>query len=268
MSTAGKTVRFGRFLDGSSGRGLIVPLDHGLTMGPIAGLESVRRIAGWIQQPGINGVVVHKGLAERLADRGLLHGRGLMIHLNGMHGMAADADRKERLTSVRAAVRLGADAVSLQLNFDGTNDAHNLTQLGAVVDEAQSFGLPVLTMLYDKTPATDRNRALTRQRHLMRLCIELGSDALKVGLPATSRDVAEILADLAEDVRIFFAGGALTSDAALIELTRTARVFGAAGLCVGRNVFQRPAPSPLLGQLAAALHDRAPLVEVPHIGVH
>src|SRR4051812_33609443 len=113
-STMGaKQLRLHRFLNRASCRGIIVPIDHGLTMGPLEGLENVERIGQWLSSPGINGVVAHKGMAERLAARGYLDGVGLMVHLNGMHAMALEADRKELVTTVKAAVRLGADAVSI-----------------------------------------------------------------------------------------------------------------------------------------------------------
>jgi class I fructose-bisphosphate aldolase/fructose-bisphosphate aldolase/2-amino-3,7-dideoxy-D-threo-hept-6-ulosonate synthase len=252
---AAKRVRMGRFVRRASRRGLIVPLDHGLTLGPIAGLESVARIGRWIVSPDIDGVIVHKGLAERLAQRGFLDGLGLMIHLNGMPALAGTPDTKELVTSVRTAVRLGADAVSVQLNFDGTNDTHNLRLLGGVVDEALEYGLPVLTMLYDKKASVVPEGRLRRLRHLMRLTIELGTDALKIAAPERLADVPAILDSLRDDCPIFFAGGSLGSDAALLELAREATRFGGAGLCVGRNVFQREEPQPMLHQLAAILHE-------------
>src|SRR5690242_8453796 len=183
MSGIAKKIRWSRFVDRRCGRGIIVPIDHGLSIGPVEGLDSLTQVSRWIGHPGITGIIAHKGMVERLGSQSLLRGFGIMVHLNGMMSLAPTPDRKERLTSVEAALRLGADAVSVQLNFDGTNDAHNLTQLGAVVDEAQRHELPVLTMLYDKVPCDDQEHRVKRLRHLMRACVELGTDALKLAAP-------------------------------------------------------------------------------------
>lgn len=173
MEGVARKIRWARFLDRLSGRGILVPIDHGLTMGPIEGLGSLEEMARWLPHPAITGVIAHKGMVERLAGLGLLCGAGVMVHLNGMTSLAAWLDHKEPLTSVEAAARLGADAVSLQLNFDGANDAPNPTP-GAAADEAQRCGLPLLTMLYDKAPCADWAARLQRMRHLMRACVELG----------------------------------------------------------------------------------------------
>lgn len=257
MDGVGKSLRFSRFLERRSGRGILVPIDHGLTVGPLPGLERPEEIATWIGHPAITGVIAHKGLVERLAGRGLLRGVGVMVHLNGMTCLAPRPDQKERLTSMEAAVRLGADAVSLQLNFDGTNDAPNLVQLGAVVDEAASFGLPVLTMLYDKLSLDGTEARVRRLRHLARACVELGTDALKLAAPGTASELPEILRGLTPHTAVFFAGGAVRAEAEMVSLAAKIVAAGATGLCVGRNVFQRDNACSALDRLGEVIF-RAP----------
>ncbi|MCY0989616.1 aldolase [Nannocystis sp. ILAH1] len=249
MDGVAKKIRWSRFLEPRSGRGIIVPIDHGLTIGPIDGLDSMTRIARWIGHPGITGIVAHKGMVERLGSRNLLRRVGVMVQLNGMTSLAPEPDRKERLTSIETALRLGADAVSLQINFDGKNDAHNLTQLGAVVDEAQRLGLPVLTMLYDKVPCDGEEARARRLRHLMRACVELGTDALKLAAPTDIAQLPSLLDGIREHTSIFFAGGEVCSEGQLLELATQVVAYGAAGLCVGRNVFQRAAATDTLTRL-------------------
>ena len=249
---SGKKLRLNRFRYRDSNHGLIVPLDHGLTVGPLPGIQSVREISGWIGNPAICGVIVHKGMAERLAEARQLDGLGVMIHLNGMTSLAASPDTKNHLTTVESAVRLGADGVSFQINFDGTNDRHNLQCMGQVVDEASRFALPVLAMVYDKVQA-DEETAIGRLRHLIRAAIEMGCDAVKIAPPGNVTCLPRLLSGLAEDIPIFLAGGALGSMQELCQLTRVAIEAGAVGLCVGRNVFQRPDGAELLSALCAIL---------------
>lgn len=254
--TLGKKVRWSRFLYPASRAGLIVPVDHGLTVGPLPGLGSTAEMARWLGHSAITGLIAHKGIVERLAARDALRGLGVMVHVNGMSALAPTPDRKELLTSVEHAVRLGADGISLQINFDGREDAHNLQLLGRVVDEAQRYGLPVLTMLYDKLGAQEKPARLARLRHLLRIAIELGTDALKIAPPATLAEIPELLDGLADDAAIFFAGGARCEDEQTVALARAAVSAGGAGLCIGRNVFARRDPGELLSRLGAALGGR------------
>lgn len=250
----GKTFRKSRFYFPGTEQGVIVPIDHGLTLGPLQGIRSVRQLSPWISHPSITGVIVHKGMAERLIEAELIHGKGLMIHLNGMSSLSKDPDTKELLTSVETAISLGADAVSFQVNFTETNSDHNLKLMGKVVDDAYRFGLPVLAMVYDKVE-TPLPQAVERLRHLIRISTELGCDMVKI---APHSHLSEILADLSEDVDIFVAGGALSLDSQLRQLTSDVANHGGAGLCVGRNVFQRPNFDEVLtqmkGDLLYALH--------------
>lgn len=248
---SGKKIRLARFV-ARNRPSLIVPIDHGLTMGPLAGLGSSQEIARWLTSPVIDGVIAHKGMIERLAQRDLLGRAGVMMHLNGMSLLAPRPDVKERLTSMETAVRLGADGVSVQVNFDGCNDAGNLTLLGQVTDEAARFGLPVLAMVYDKVAAPDRATELGRMRHLMRIAIEMGIDALKIGAPSDLDALDQLLEGISHDMPVFFAGGASHPDDVL-ALARRVSARGVSGLCVGRSVFQHADPRGFLTQLSAAL---------------
>ena len=261
MASTGTQVRFNRFRYPNSRVGLIVPIDHGLTLGPIDGVGSVSDLEPWIGDPAITGIIAHKGMVERLAARGALGRAGVMLHLNGMSSIAAQPDRKEMLTTVKAALQHGADAVSVQVNFDGQNDAHNLGVLGSVVDEAHDYGLPILAMVYDKVAIADPAERMPRIRHLMRIAIELGCDALKLAPPPDLNDVPRMLRGM--DIPVFFAGGSLTSDPLLLELAQQAVLGGAAGLCLGRNIFQRTSPAQFMHELTnvmlAAEHTNAAL---------
>jgi len=244
MTEMARKRRWKRFLDPQSGKALVVPLDHGLTMGPIPGISRPEDVLRWLSAEVVTGVVLHKGFAERIG--GSL-GCGLVIHLNGSVSLDEQPDLKQLVTTVEAAVRLGADAVSVQTNFSAATASHNLRLIGRVVDEAHAWGLPVLNMVYDKTGAD--GRALERMRHFMRAAVELGVDALKVAAPAQLDDIPQLLDGVQNHTPVLFAGGTLADEGALIGLAEAVVRHGAGGICVGRNVFQRAAPAATLRRL-------------------
>jgi class I fructose-bisphosphate aldolase/fructose-bisphosphate aldolase/2-amino-3,7-dideoxy-D-threo-hept-6-ulosonate synthase len=250
VMSPGRTLRWSRFVDPCSRRSLIVPIDHGLTVGPVPGLTSVREIASWIRHPAINGVIAHKGMVARLAQAELLRDVGVMIHLNGSTSIGEEPDTKNLVTGIERAVRLGADGVSLQVNFRPDNHAHNLQLIGRVVDEADRFGLPTLAMIYPAGPQADcPAEALRLHRHYLRVGFELGVDAIKTAPPAHLEDIPALLDGIGEDVAVLFSGGALSGQESLTELAKAVATSNSAGLCVGRNVFQRRDPGPVLQHL-------------------
>ena len=89
MSDIGRTRRWRRFLHRDSGKALIVPIDHGLTLGPIAGLGHLEPIRRWLASGELTGVLMHKGMVERLADA---CSAGLIVHLNGAVKTGGGAD--------------------------------------------------------------------------------------------------------------------------------------------------------------------------------
>ena len=81
----GKQIRMERILDRKSGRTIIVPLDHGVSVGPIYGLTDMKQTIGNVVKGGANAVLIHKGLVERghrIVDKdGKEHGFKPGIHM-------------------------------------------------------------------------------------------------------------------------------------------------------------------------------------------
>jgi len=262
MTDIGRVRRWRRFLHPESGKALIVPIDHGLTLGPIAGLTHVEPIRRWLASGELTGVVMHKGMVERLADA---CSAGLIVHLNGAVKAGGDVQAlapplKVRLASAQAALALGADAVSVHLDMGGAASAHYLGLLAEVADEAHALGLPVLAMLYDATPGA-ASAAFVRQRHFMRAAVEAGADILKVQAPAELARIPELVAGLAP-TPVLFAGGEMRAEGDLFALAHAVAAHQGTGLCVGRNVFQRADPAAFLRELGRVLHQAAAIAAV------
>lgn len=256
MGYIGRKLRQRRMFFSNSSVGMIVPIDHGLTVGPIAGLHSMGEIGRWVGDDSISAIVVHKGILERLVAQNMLHSStGVILHLNGMSGMSKEADTKYMVSNVDAALRLGADAVSVQVNFTADNFGHNISLLGAVTDATHAAGLPLLTMLYDKMATVSRNEKLDRMHRLIRLATELGTDSVKIGFPESIDSLQELIAPHRDNVHIFFAGGEKMEESCLMDWTREAMQKGASGLCAGRNVFQHAEPQSILRQLSDCMRQ-------------
>jgi len=254
-----KRNRWSRVVHHQTGQGLIIPVDHGLTSGPISGMESSDSLVRCLSHPAVSAVVAHKGMLERLAMSGCLLGKGMILQMNGMMSLATQPNRKELLATVDTALRLGADALSVDLVFDSVNDAHNLALLGSVVDQAAPYGLPVLVMAkyFHAGGNTSSEVTIGGMRRVIRAAWELGADAVKIPRPDAIADIPVLLKGLSSDIDVFFAGGARSTDEETLELLSAGLAAGAKGLCVGRNVFQNPHPEHLLGALSARYAQHA-----------
>ena len=77
----GKMIRLERILNRETGRTVIVPMDHGVTVGPIDGLIDMKTTVDSVAMGGANAIVIHKGLVTTGHRR---RGRdvGLIVHLS------------------------------------------------------------------------------------------------------------------------------------------------------------------------------------------
>ncbi|MEM2205416.1 MAG: hypothetical protein QW603_04110, partial [Candidatus Hadarchaeales archaeon] len=82
MSLLGKRIRLERIIDRKTKRTVIVPMDHGLSMGPLQGLENMEETIDKVARGGANAVVLHKGIV-RAGHRGYGRDIGLIVHLSG-----------------------------------------------------------------------------------------------------------------------------------------------------------------------------------------
>ena len=89
----GKRIRMERIMDRESGKTVIVPMDHGVTIGPIVGLINMQETINAVAMGGTNAIVIHKGLVEA-GHRRKGKDVGLILHLSASTRMAPDPNSK------------------------------------------------------------------------------------------------------------------------------------------------------------------------------
>jgi fructose-bisphosphate aldolase/2-amino-3,7-dideoxy-D-threo-hept-6-ulosonate synthase len=253
--SAGKSVRLKRI--GTDNKHLIVPMDHGITLGPVTGLAEIESTIDAVTSGGADAVLTQKGIAPRVhANK---NGAGYIVHLNGSTAIGPD-ERDKRVTgTVEDAIRAGADAVSFHINVGSDHEPDQIAQLGELTSEAESYGIPVLAMAYarghdvrDKSNPAGYAEDLA---HAVRLGEELGADLVKTaysGDPETFERVVE-----ATRLPVVIAGGSKGTDTETLSMVRGAIDAGAAGVSMGRSIFQHDTPEAITAAIAAVIHDSA-----------
>ena len=248
----GKKIRMQRILNRENGRTVIVPLDHGISAGPMPGIQDMHDTVSRVAEGGINCVVMHKGMT-RAGSRD--HGRdvGLLIHLSASTGISPRPNSKVLVGTVEDALRLGADGVSVHVNLGDEDEGTMLADLGRVASEADVWGMPVLAMIYARGPKVSNEFAPDLVAHCARVGAELGADIIKVAYTGDVNTFAEAINGCR--VPVVIAGGPkLDSTEAFLKMVQDSLKAGAAGLSVGRNIFQHPDPTTLCRAISGIVH--------------
>ena len=231
-------------------RTVIVPMDHGVTVGPIQGLEDMKSIVSKLNIGGADAILVHKGIAKNV-DTGPA---GLIIHLSGSTSLGPDPLWKRQVCSVVEAMRLGADAVSVHINVGAPKEHRMLSKLGRIADTCDEYGIPLLAMMYPRGPKIKSEHDPAAVSHAARLGAELGADIIKTNYTGNPQTFREVVASC--PVPIVIAGGPKTESVKeFLTMIYDSINNGAAGLSIGRNVFQHENPEMMTKALVAIVHD-------------
>ncbi len=179
MSEIGKKIRIGRIVDRNSGRIVIVPMDHGVSSGPIKGLIDMPKAINKVAKGGANAVLLHKGMVTYGYREGYGEDIGLIIHLSASTSLAPDPDNKVLVTTVDEAMKLGADAVSVHINIGAENEADMLKKLGDTAKICQEWGMPLLAMMYPRGAKVKSEHDVKVVKLAARAGAELGADIIK-----------------------------------------------------------------------------------------
>jgi len=235
---------------GTDGRYLMIPMDHGITIGAVRGLKDIGATVDAVTRGGADSVLTQKGLAERVHPN--KNGAGYLIHLNGSTAIGPDSNDKRLTGTVEEAIRAGADAVSFHINVGSDYEREQMEDLARVTSEAEAMGVPVLAMTYARGPGVDETdpEALG---HAARLGEEIGAHLIKTGYSGDQESYEHVVDSTGLPVLI--AGGEPSGNRATLEAVRGAIDAGAAGVSIGRTVFQHDDPERMTRAVSGVVHD-------------
>jgi class I fructose-bisphosphate aldolase len=249
----GKSIRLERIIDRNSGKTVIIPMDHGISIGPVEGLIDWKATVDAVAEGGANAIVIHKGLVET-GHRGRGKDVGLIIHMSASTSLAPDPNSKVLVCTVEEAIRLGADAVSIHINIGAEGEKSMLHDFGMVSREARKWGMPLLAMMYTRGPKIKNQYDPALVKHAARVGAELGADIVKVpytGSPETFRQVVEGCF-----VPVVIAGGEkMDTDKDVLEMVKGCMDAGGSGVSIGRNVFQHRSPTKIVKSISQIVHN-------------
>ena len=255
----GKQIRLERIVHRGSGKTVIIPMDHGTTVGPIPGLTDMRQTVQMIVDGGANAIVLHKGIVQS-GHRGSGQDVGLIVHLSGSTSMGPDPNAKVPVCTVEEALALGADAVSIHVNLAAETEPDMLRHFGEVSNACSQWGMPLLAMMYTRGEKIDNAFDVKYVKHAARVGAELGADIVKcvyTGDPESFREVVEGC-----PVPVVIAGGEkMETDKEILQMVAGSLEAGGRGVSIGRNTFQHERPDRIVAAISKVVHQDVPVDE-------
>jgi len=255
----GKDIRLERIVDRNSGKTVIVPMDHGVSLGPIMGLTDMRSTVSKIVNGGANAILMHKGMVGA-GHRKTGHDVGLIVHLSASTVLSPYPNAKRLVCTVEEAIKLGADAVSIHVNLADETEGDMLEQFGFVGEQCMHWGMPLVAMVYTRGKKVKNEYDVAVVKHAARVGAELGADIVKVNYTGSTDSFREVVAGCT--VPVVIAGGEkVETDDELFTMVDGALKAGAAGASIGRNAFQHADPQRVVAAIAKMVHESATVTQ-------
>ncbi|MGZ7117760.1 MAG: 2-amino-3,7-dideoxy-D-threo-hept-6-ulosonate synthase [Methanobacterium sp.] len=255
----GKKIRIERIINRKTGRAVIVPMDHGVSIGPVPGIENMSETIDEVASGGANAVIMHKGMVGT-GHRGYGRDIGLIIHLSASTSLSPDPDHKVMVTTVEKAVRIGADAVSVHVNVGSEMEPDMLEILGITSEICDEWGMPLIAMMYPRGEKIDNEHNVDVVKLSARAGAELGADIIKTNYTGDPDTFSEVVNGC--PVPVVIAGGPkVETNEELLEMVKNSVNVGGAGVAIGRNIFQALSPRKTTRAIAEIVHNNMEVKE-------
>lgn len=246
-----------------NGRGVWIPIDHGVSDYPVSGLENLEQLITDLIAAEVDVIIAHKGVVSYYNH--LCEGTKtkMVIHLSASttHG-GEDSNNKVLVGDAKEAVKRGAVGVSCQVNTGSIGEREMIKSMGKLSKQANKLDIPMFGMVYARGENLNvqENDKTKGYAHAARLAFELGCDAAKTVWTGDKESFATICSSV--PIPLLVAGGPSTGDAkAILTMVKDALDCGAAGVCMGRQVFGHEKVKQLAKALTMLVHQNKSVTE-------
>ena len=253
MSQIGKAIRLERIMNRETGKTIIVPMDHGVSLGPVPGLIDMADMVNKVAEGGADAVLGHIGLplyGHRRYGRDI----GLILHLMGSSVLSPDPNNKVMVMTVEEALVIGADAVSVHINVGAETDPEMIRVLGEVSRQCMRWGMPLVAMMYPRGKKVKSEHGVEAVKLAARIGAELGADIVKTNYTGDIESFKQVVEGCLAPV-VIAGGPKMETQEDVLRMVWEAIQAGSAGASIGRNVFQAPDPTKMVRALHRIIHE-------------
>jgi putative autoinducer-2 (AI-2) aldolase len=238
--------RLSRIFRPSSGKTVMFAIDHGYFQGPTAGLERVD-VTIVPLLPHADALMCTRGILRSTIPTAFTN--GVVLRASGGPSILKELSNERIAMDVEDAARLNASAMAVQVFVGGEFETQSIQNMTKLVDAGLRYGIPVLGVT-----AVGKNMVRDARyfRLACRICAELGAQVVKTYYVA--EEFETITASC--PVPIVMAGGKKLPELDALTMAYRAVQEGAAGVDMGRNIFQSDAPEAMMKAIGHVVHER------------
>lgn len=239
--------RLARIFSPESGRTVMLAFDHGYFQGPTTGLERID-LSIVPLAPSADALMLTRGILRSTIPAA--HQGGIVMRASGGPSILRELSDERIALDMQDAARMNVHAVAVQVFVGSENETQSVENMTKLVDDGYRYGIPVLGV-------TAVGKELTRDARYLglatRICAELGAQLVKTYY--CEQDFAKVTAGC--PVPIVMAGGKKLPELDALEMAYRAIQDGAAGVDMGRNIFQSDSPSSMIQAVRKVVHEDA-----------
>jgi len=236
--------RLARIFDPASGRTVMLAFDHGYFQGPTTGLERIDlSIVPLI--PWADTLMLTRGILRSVIPPATT--KAIVLRASGGPSVLKELSDERLAVAVEDAVRLNAAALAVQVFVGGEHETQSIENMTRLVDLGTRYGVPTLAVT-----AVGKNMVRDARyfRLATRICAELGAHYVKTYYVEEGFETVTSCCP----VPIVIAGGRKLPELDALRMAANAIQRGAAGVDMGRNIFQSEAPAAMIQAVRAVVH--------------
>ncbi len=237
--------RLARIFNPESGRTVMLAIDHGYFQGPTTGLERVD-ISILPLVPYADTLMLTRGILRTVIPPST--SKSIVLRVSGGTSILKELSNEDIAVDIEDSARLNVCAMAVQVFIGGEHERQSITNMTKMVDMGTRYGIPTLAVT---AVGKDMARDARYFRLATRICAELGAHYVKTYYVDKGFDT--VCASC--PVPIVMAGGKKLPELDALTMAYNAVQGGAAGVDMGRNIFQSEAPVAMIKAVRAVVHN-------------
>jgi len=240
--------RMARIIKPSTGRTVMLAVDHGYFLGPTTGLENVGRAVKDLL-PYADALALTRGILRHDINPHI--DTPIILRISGGTSILSEELLNEGITtSMKEAIRLNVSGVAFSITVGAKWERNTILGLSQVVDEAEEHGIPTLAVI---AVGKDMVRDARYLSLAGRIAAEHGARIVKTYYCEPGFDK---VIDTCP-VPVVIAGGKKIPEKEALEMAYKALQAGAVGVDMGRNIFQSEHPVAMIKAIKEVVHNNA-----------
>lgn len=223
----------------------MLAIDHGYFQGPTTGLERI----------DLNILPLVTYADTLMLTRGILRSivppsttKSIVLRVSGGTSILKELSNEEIAVDIEDSMRLNVCAMAVQVFIGGEYEKESIINMTRMVDLGTRYGIPTLAVT---AVGKDMARDARYFRLATRICAELGAHYIKTYYIEEGFETVTSSCP----VPIVMAGGKKIPEIDAMRMAYNAVQQGAAGVDMGRNIFQSENPVAMIQAVNAIVHD-------------